>query len=195
MENKSFPAIVIQGWKQPNPGLTLVKNIIEVLKLEVQARMVRARGCPREHLIKVLFWSNADRQQILNNKSMLRGTKFSKLFIRPDKFPSHWEKELEQEGEERPRRREERVPERREERATDRRKEGASERREERAPDQGKGRREERPAYLRGPRTETHAHIYDQLEQEAKRASSGNGGRAYVKSSKFKGKAGWRKRY
>ena len=34
---------------------------------------------------------------MLRNKSVLRGTKFARLFIRPDLYPSHWRKEIEQE--------------------------------------------------------------------------------------------------
>ena len=54
MEGESFPAVVILGWKQPNPGLEVVRDITKVLGVEVWPRMVRAIPNQREHLIKVL---------------------------------------------------------------------------------------------------------------------------------------------
>ena len=207
-DERGFPAVVITGWQRPNPGRERVKEVFAMLGLGgVPIRKTKVVGS-RGQVVKVLLWTNVDKERIMRNKYMLRSSSLSKLFIKEDRYPMHWKEEIEDKREQELKS----SPERKQAQPQDQGRpqwEPQDQGRPRREPqDQGRPRREQgleswsperrqiQPQEqggqrrFQGPRTAMFQEIFEQLEREAKNGQGLGNGQRFRKSRRARGNGG-----
>lgn len=204
-EERELPGVIILGWQRTVPGREEVKAVLATIGLGgIPIRAVKAGGS-REQVAKVLLWTEMDKRRILRNKTMLKDTMFSRLFIKEDRYPSHWKRV--EEGKE-GRRREERRLEAPKKERTERKeesKEGAERKvermrqGEERPPERGQPterRQSPKKGKWTGPRTALFESIFEELEREEEKGQREPGNGERFLRSRRKGSAApkWRGR-